>query len=80
VRNAVPAAEEDASQVGGLYPLPRLKRRGEHRGVLARRDAGVVEQHVDAAKLLTCAPVDVRDRVLIREVGAQRERADLVLG
>ena len=59
VRDPVLAAEEHAAQVGRLDALLRLQRRLEHRGVVGRRDAGVVEQHVDPAEpLATGAYID----------------------
>ena len=38
------------AQVHVLHALPRLQRRVEHGDVVVGRDAGVVEQHVDAAR------------------------------
>ena len=75
VRDAVLAAEEDAAQVDVLDPLPGLERGVEHRGVVGRVDAGVVEEHVDAAHLLARLAVHVADLLLVGDVGRDRQLA-----
>ena len=81
VRDAVLAAEEDDLQVDVLHALPGLERRVEHRGVVVGRDAGVVEQHVDAAELARArAAYIVGDRVLVGDVDGEREIARRALG
>ena len=62
-------------QVDVLHALPGLERRLEHRGVVVGGDAGVVEQHVDAAELLGDLRVHLLHRVLLGHVDGQREVA-----
>jgi hypothetical protein len=73
VRDAVLAAQEDRREVDLLHPPPGPERRVEHRHVIGRRDAGVVEQHVDAPVRAGGLLVGGADRVLVGDVGDDRQ-------
>jgi hypothetical protein len=73
VGDAVLAAQEDRLEVDVLHALPRLERRVEHRDVVGRGDARVVEEHVDAPVLRPGALVDAAHRLLVGDVDLQRE-------
>src|SRR5205823_9528190 len=74
VRDAVLAAEEDTLRVDVLHPLPCLDARLEHGRVVGGRDAGIVVEHVDAAKALGRLGVYVRNSLLVGDVDLYRER------
>ena len=74
VRDPVLAAEEDALRVDVLDALPRLDARVENGRVVARRDAGVVVEDVDAAEALGGRGAHRAHVVLVGDVHAERER------
>ena len=80
MRDAVLAAQEHALEVHVLHVLPSIGGGLERGSVVARRDACVVEEHVNASERLARAPVHVRDLALLRDVDLQREIAGSVLG
>jgi hypothetical protein len=73
VWDAVLAAQEDAAQVDLLHALPDLERGVEHRAVVGRVDAGVVEQHVDAAEAPVRLAVHGGDGLLVADIGHDRQ-------
>src|SRR5207302_9033353 len=72
-RDAVLAAQEDTAQVRALNALPDLELGLEHRGVVRGRDAGVVEEHVDAPVLGSGALHEGGYLRLVGDVGLDRQ-------
>jgi len=72
------AAQPGGGEVGGDDPVPNLGR-GLQGGAVARvHGAGVVVDHIDAAKLAVDAGIGVPHLALDGEVGDQVQRADFV--
>src|SRR4051794_6130586 len=71
MRDPVLAAKEDRPQVDVLHALPGIEPSLQHGVVVGRRDAGVVEEHVDAPELVLGALVHPADVVLVRHVSGQ---------
>jgi hypothetical protein len=61
-------ATNDAAQVGGLHALPGSERCVEHRRVVDRRDARIVEEDVDEAHLLARVGVGAAHGPLVGQV------------
>jgi hypothetical protein len=79
MRDAVLAAQEDRREVDVLHPAPGLERRVEDRGVIGRRDAGVVEQHVDVAIGVARPRVRRPDLLGVGDVGLHEQVTRSVL-
>jgi hypothetical protein len=73
VRDAVLAAQEDRAQVDRLDALPDVELGGDHRAVVGRRDAGVVEKDVDSPVRFAGVAVHRGDLLLVGDVGRQCE-------
>jgi hypothetical protein len=71
------AAEIDAREVHFLHALPDVEVGDEDRVILGRRDAGVVETHVEAAEAVDGGVVHGIDFARFGDVGVHVESADL---